>query len=220
MQFVISCSLSLSPHLGVVLVSWPCGTFPHCCCPTLLPLPLLLPCFDCFACTCTYQRSNLLFRSSLWLFCPHYVLAGAHLSATPIHAAFYCARHLIFCLMAQGICRGRVCRAQVLLAAAQSPLLAEKKLASVLIPRLCNSILTAPSSSRHVSPSAHKFAARTNVLHADENQPWHQFATNSSTHLMASILQPIHQPIHWPVKQSISIIPSICCMHSVWSCLC
>lgn len=40
-------------------------------------------------------------------------------------------------------------RAQVLLAAAQSPLLAEKKLASVLIPRLCNSILTAPSSSRH-----------------------------------------------------------------------
>ena len=44
------------------------------------------------------------------------------------------------------------CRAQVLLAAAQSPLLAEKKLASVLIPRLCNSILTAPSSSRHVSP--------------------------------------------------------------------
>lgn len=42
-------------------------------------------------------------------------------------------------------------RAQVLLAAAQSPLLAEKKLASVLIPRLCNSILTAPSSSRHVS---------------------------------------------------------------------
>lgn len=43
------------------------------------------------------------------------------------------------------------CRAQVLLAAAQSPLLAEKKLASVLIPRLCNSILTAPSSSRHVS---------------------------------------------------------------------
>ena len=46
-----------------------------------------------------------------------------------------------------------VCRAQVLLAAAQSPLLAEKKLASVLIPRLCNSILTAPSSSRHVSPA-------------------------------------------------------------------
>lgn len=44
-----------------------------------------------------------------------------------------------------------LCRAQVLLAAAQSPLLAEKKLASVLIPRLCNSILTAPSSSRHVS---------------------------------------------------------------------
>lgn len=44
----------------------------------------------------------------------------------------------------------QLCRAQVLLAAAQSPLLAEKKLASVLIPRLCNSILTAPSSSRHV----------------------------------------------------------------------
>ncbi|KAK9819719.1 hypothetical protein WJX72_001643 [[Myrmecia] bisecta] len=40
-------------------------------------------------------------------------------------------------------------RAQVLLAAAQSPLLGEKKLASVLIPRLCNTILMAPSSSRH-----------------------------------------------------------------------
>ena len=44
-----------------------------------------------------------------------------------------------------------LCRAQVLLAAAQSPLLDEKKYASVLIPRLCNTILMAPNSSRHVS---------------------------------------------------------------------
>ena len=39
----------------------------------------------------------------------------------------------------------------MLLAAAQSPLLDEKKYASVLIPRLCNTILMAPNSSRHVS---------------------------------------------------------------------
>ncbi|KAK9818463.1 hypothetical protein WJX74_005654 [Apatococcus lobatus] len=40
-------------------------------------------------------------------------------------------------------------RAQVLLAAAQSRLLSEKKFAVVLIPRLCNTILAAPSSARH-----------------------------------------------------------------------
>ncbi len=34
----------------------------------------------------------------------------------------------------------------------QSPLLAEAKLASVLIPRMCSSILLAPSSCRHVRP--------------------------------------------------------------------
>lgn len=44
-----------------------------------------------------------------------------------------------------------MCRAQVLLAAAQSHLLSEKKFAVVLIPRLCNTILAAPSSARHVS---------------------------------------------------------------------
>jgi len=43
-------------------------------------------------------------------------------------------------------------RAQVVLAAVQSPLLAEAKLASVLIPRMCSSILLAPSSCRHVRP--------------------------------------------------------------------
>jgi hypothetical protein len=40
----------------------------------------------------------------------------------------------------------------VVLAAVQSPLLAEAKLASVLIPRMCSSILLAPSSCRHVRP--------------------------------------------------------------------
>jgi len=60
-----------------------------------------------------------------------------------------------------------LCRAQVLLAAAQSPLLAEKKLASVLIPRLCNSILTAPSSSRHVSLDTPPICK---MLHADRSQ--------------------------------------------------
>ena len=44
-----------------------------------------------------------------------------------------------------------ICRAQVMLAAVQSPLLTDKKHASLLIPRLCNTILTAPSSCRHVS---------------------------------------------------------------------
>ena len=46
---------------------------------------------------------------------------------------------------------GSGCRAQVLLAASQSHLLSEKKFAVVLIPRLCNTILAAPSSARHVS---------------------------------------------------------------------
>lgn len=41
-------------------------------------------------------------------------------------------------------------RAQVVLAACQSPLLCERRSASVLIPRLCSSILQAPSSCRHV----------------------------------------------------------------------
>jgi hypothetical protein len=41
----------------------------------------------------------------------------------------------------------------VVLAAVQSPLLAERKQASVLIPRLCSSILQAPHSARHVRPS-------------------------------------------------------------------
>ena len=39
-----------------------------------------------------------------------------------------------------------------MLAAMQSPLLAERKQASVLIPRLCASILQAPHSARHVRP--------------------------------------------------------------------
>ena len=42
-------------------------------------------------------------------------------------------------------------RAQVVLAAVQSPLLSDRKRASLLIPRLCNIILSAPNSCRHVS---------------------------------------------------------------------
>ncbi|KAK9909040.1 hypothetical protein WJX75_006403 [Coccomyxa subellipsoidea] len=41
-------------------------------------------------------------------------------------------------------------RAQVVLAACQSPLLCERRSASVLIPRLCSSTLQAPSSCRHM----------------------------------------------------------------------
>lgn len=41
-------------------------------------------------------------------------------------------------------------RAQVLLAAAQSPLLSRPETGPQLIPRLCNAILTAPSSTRHL----------------------------------------------------------------------
>ena len=43
----------------------------------------------------------------------------------------------------------------MLLAAVQSPLLAERKQGSVLIPRLCASILQAPHSARHVRHHAH-----------------------------------------------------------------
>lgn len=43
------------------------------------------------------------------------------------------------------------CRAQVVLAAVQSPLLGDRKRASLLIPRICNIILNAPNSCRHVS---------------------------------------------------------------------
>ena len=39
----------------------------------------------------------------------------------------------------------------MVLAAVQSPLLAERKQASVLIPRLCSTILQAPASAHHVS---------------------------------------------------------------------
>ena len=46
---------------------------------------------------------------------------------------------------------GFLCRAQVVLAAAQSPLLGDKAQAAQLIPRLCSVILTAPSHCRHVS---------------------------------------------------------------------
>lgn len=44
------------------------------------------------------------------------------------------------------------CRAQVVLAAVQSPLLGDTKHASVLVPRLCSCILMAPQHCRHVSP--------------------------------------------------------------------
>jgi len=44
------------------------------------------------------------------------------------------------------------CRAQVVLAAVQSPLLDDRKRASLLIPRICNIILNAPNSCRHVDP--------------------------------------------------------------------
>jgi hypothetical protein len=43
------------------------------------------------------------------------------------------------------------CRVQVVLAAVQSPLLDDRKRASLLIPRICNIILNAPNSCRHVS---------------------------------------------------------------------
>ena len=43
------------------------------------------------------------------------------------------------------------CRAQVVLAAVQSPLLEDTKHASVLVPRLCSCILMAPPHCRHVS---------------------------------------------------------------------
>ena len=43
------------------------------------------------------------------------------------------------------------CRAQVVLAAVQSPLLGDSKHASVLVPRLCSCILMAPQHCRHVS---------------------------------------------------------------------
>ncbi len=45
-----------------------------------------------------------------------------------------------------------LCRAQVVLAAVQSPLLGDTKHASVLVPRLCSCILMAPQHCRHVSP--------------------------------------------------------------------
>lgn len=44
---------------------------------------------------------------------------------------------------------------QVLLAAMQSQLLGDSRVANTLIPRVCNAVLAAPSSTRHVSrPSA------------------------------------------------------------------
>lgn len=42
-------------------------------------------------------------------------------------------------------------RAQVLLAALQSHLLSDSRCANTLIPRVCNAVLAAPSSTRHVS---------------------------------------------------------------------
>ncbi len=42
------------------------------------------------------------------------------------------------------------CRAQVVLAAIQSPLLGDTKHATVLVPRLCSCILMAPQHCRHV----------------------------------------------------------------------
>jgi hypothetical protein len=42
-------------------------------------------------------------------------------------------------------------RAQVLLAAAQNPLLGEHHFAKALLPRLCSIILSAPKATRHVS---------------------------------------------------------------------
>lgn len=40
---------------------------------------------------------------------------------------------------------------QVLLAAMQSQLLGDSRVANTLIPRVCNAVLAAPSSTRHVS---------------------------------------------------------------------
>ena len=65
------------------------------------------------------------------------------------------------CVLGPSLCQHhemggwRARRAQVVLAAVQSPLLAEAKQASVLIPRLCNTILLAPSNCRHVRPWPH-----------------------------------------------------------------
>ncbi len=42
-------------------------------------------------------------------------------------------------------------RVQVLLAAMQSVLLGDSRCANVIIPRICNVVLAAPSSTRHVS---------------------------------------------------------------------
>jgi hypothetical protein len=45
-------------------------------------------------------------------------------------------------------------RAQVLLAAAQHPLMSDHASAKLLLPRLCSTILSAPSAARHVRPPA------------------------------------------------------------------
>ena len=51
-------------------------------------------------------------------------------------------------------------RAQVLLAAMQSLLLGDARVANTIIPRVCNAVLAAPSSTRHVSrPPSHPPAA-------------------------------------------------------------
>lgn len=57
------------------------------------------------------------------------------------------------------------CRAQVVLAAVQSPLLGDTKHASVLVPRLCSCILMAPQHCRHVSalPSLHNIPSKLHV---------------------------------------------------------
>ena len=51
----------------------------------------------------------------------------------------------------------------MVLAAVQSPLLAERKQASVLIPRLCSTILQAPASAHHVSARASSAVNHRNV---------------------------------------------------------
>lgn len=62
------------------------------------------------------------------------------------------------------------CRAQVVLAAVQSPLLGDRKRASLLIPRICNIILNAPNSCRHVRLCPHPHQETTHLFQAQKEK--------------------------------------------------
>ena len=75
----------------------------------------------------------------------------AALCAASLHSSlFKAANTLLDDLHKHAHMLGTPERAQALLAAAQSPLLAERATASVLVPRLCNTILLAPPAARRV----------------------------------------------------------------------